>query len=153
MDPTCCVATKAFCFQTKLFVPLQESNPNSYACVNGDPAPTNPAMSPPPFPPPKLQTARTRPTEVCAVNPLSAAEQDNQSYASIDDEKGRELETTLSLTCTARRVDIYNYTPEQTEADEYDYESPYWEPADKKTELLNQFEKLKIPSVSEEDIE
>ena len=107
-------------------------------------------MSPPPFPPPNLQTA-AHPAEVCAVNPLST-EQDNQSYASIDEEKGREPEQTLSLTCT-RRVDIYNYSSGQTEADEYDYESPYWEPADKKTELLNQFKKLKIPSVSEKDIE
>ena len=42
----------------------------------------------------------------------------------------------------------------ETESDDYyDYESPYWAPADMKTELLNQFRKLRIPSVETKDIE
>ena len=35
----------------------------------------------------------------------------------------------------------------------YDYESPYWAPADKKTELLSQFRKLRIQSVAQKDLE
>ena len=36
--------------------------------------------------------------------------------------------------------------------DEYDYEIPYWAPADRKAELLGQFKKLKIPSVVQQDL-
>ena len=36
---------------------------------------------------------------------------------------------------------------------EYDYDSPYWAPADRKTELLSQFRKLRIPSVTQKDLE
>ncbi len=43
--------------------------------------------------------------------------------------------------------------PNKEESDEYDYESPYWAPADKRTGLLSQLRKLKINSVTQKDIE
>ena len=47
----------------------------------------------------------------------------------------------------------YEFSTTLIGEDTYDYESPYWAPADKKTELLRQFKKLRIQSVAEEDIE
>ena len=35
----------------------------------------------------------------------------------------------------------------------YDYENPYWMPADKKEELLGQFKKLQIKNVAQKDLE
>ena len=36
--------------------------------------------------------------------------------------------------------------------EDYDYDSPYWTPADKKVELLSQFRKLKIQLILPENI-
>ena len=48
----------------------------------------------------------------------------------------------------------YDYAgQEDGPIDEYDYENPYWVPADKKAELLNQFRKLRIQSVTQKDLE
>ena len=48
---------------------------------------------------------------------------------------------------------VYDYIPQASNDDDYDYESPYWVPADQKTELLSQFRKLRIPSVALKEIE
>ncbi len=53
----------------------------------------------------------------------------------------------------ASEVEEYDYIPRVAQVDDYDYESPFWAPADKRTELLRQFEKLKIRSVAEDTIE
>ena len=52
----------------------------------------------------------------------------------------------------AEQEKAYDYIPQPSQEDEYDYESPYWEPADKKAELLGQFRKLKIRNVVQDDI-
>ena len=62
------------------------------------------------------------------------------------------MELASSLAC-ANEGNTYDYISGRNERDDYDYESPYWEPSDKKTELLKQFKKLKIPSVREKDIQ
>ncbi len=62
---------------------------------------------------------------------------------------------TISVSSHAEKITgVYDYARKDNgHDDEYDYESPYWEPADKKTELLSQFRKLKIKSVAQKDIE
>lgn len=68
--------------------------------------------------------------------------------------------TTLSPSCDPKEAllpDIdetaYDYIPRDAEDDEYDYECPYWEPADKKNQLLSQFRKLRLPSVAQKELE
>ena len=50
---------------------------------------------------------------------------------------------------------VYDYVPHEAskDDDEYDYESPYWAPSDKKAELLSQFKKLRIQSVTQKELE
>ena len=43
--------------------------------------------------------------------------------------------------------------PNETDKDGYDYEIPYWVPADKKVNLLSQFEKLRIRVISGKRLE
>lgn len=53
-----------------------------------------------------------------------------------------------------KAVSTYDYAGQEDGSDdEYDYESPYWAPADRKAELLNQFRKLRIQSVTQKDLE
>ena len=47
----------------------------------------------------------------------------------------------------------YDYTTTPTGSDEYDYENPYWAPAEEKEGLLTQFRKLKIQSIAQKDVE
>ena len=37
--------------------------------------------------------------------------------------------------------------------DEHDYEEPYWEPANKEEELMQQLSKLNVPMIPAKDIE
>jgi hypothetical protein len=48
---------------------------------------------------------------------------------------------------------IYDYSPQSVGADDYDYETPYQSPADKKIGLFAQFEKLRIPSIAGSNLE
>ena len=50
-------------------------------------------------------------------------------------------------------LEVYDFTPQSAKGEDYDYETPFWSPADKKTDLLAQFKKLRIPSIEEADIE
>ena len=51
-------------------------------------------------------------------------------------------------------LDSFHCFSEQNSAvEDYDYDSPYWTPADKKVELLSQFRKLKIQRILPENIE
>ena len=62
---------------------------------------------------------------------------DDQFYATVDEEqeeKANEYDSAFL-------------------AEEYDYENPYWMPADKKEELLEQLKKLQIKSVAQKDLE
>ena len=47
----------------------------------------------------------------------------------------------------------YDYTTGPGGSDEYDYENPYWAPAEEKEGLLTQFRKLKIQSIAQKDLE
>ena len=50
--------------------------------------------------------------------------------------------------------EVYDYVPKMSRNDdEYDYESPYWAPADKRTELFRQFKKLRIQSIAQKELE
>ena len=45
-----------------------------------------------------------------------------------------------------------NFSQQNSAVEDYDYDSPYWTPADKKVELLSQFRKLKIQLILPENI-
>ena len=62
---------------------------------------------------------------------------DDQFYATVDEEQEEKA----------------NEYDSASLAEEYDYENPYWMPADKKEELLEQFKKLRIKSVAQKDLE
>lgn len=47
----------------------------------------------------------------------------------------------------------YTYIPAATSCDDYDYECPYWEPSGEKRQLLAQFRKLGIRSLSQKELE
>ena len=48
---------------------------------------------------------------------------------------------------------LENFSQQNSAVEDYDYDSPYWTPADKKVELLSQFRKLKIQRILPENIE
>ena len=48
---------------------------------------------------------------------------------------------------------LENFSQQNSAVEDYDYDSPYWTPADKKVELLSQFSKLKIQRILPENIE
>ncbi len=82
--------------------------------------------------------------------------------ATADDttDKPNEYETispseNYSVPHEAKTVEeAYDYAPELSKNDdEYDYENPYWAPANKRTELLRQFRKLRIQSVAQKELE
>ena len=47
---------------------------------------------------------------------------------------------------------LANFSQQDSAVEDYDYDSPYWTPADKKVELLSQFRKLKIQRILPENI-
>ena len=134
---------------------MQESCPNTYARLDrhvsstASPTSTAPQYPPPPLPPSKAYVG------------LASAE--DQFYASVNDEegddsserveRGKQLQELASSFACGNEGEVYDYIPVWNDRDDYDYESPYWEPSDKKSELLKQFKKLKIPSVKEKDIQ
>ena len=48
---------------------------------------------------------------------------------------------------------LANFSQQNSAVEDYDYDSPYWTPADKKVELLSQFRKLMIHRILPENIE
>ena len=48
---------------------------------------------------------------------------------------------------------FYTYIPTEAVCDDYDYECPYWEPSGEKKQLLAQFWKLGIRSLSQKELE
>ena len=48
---------------------------------------------------------------------------------------------------------LENFSQQNSAVEDYDYDSPYWTPADKKVGLLSQFRKLKIQRILPENIE
>ena len=47
---------------------------------------------------------------------------------------------------------VYDYAPQAAGEDEYDYESPYWKPSNEKAKLLEQFQKIRVRSIPQEDL-
>ena len=48
---------------------------------------------------------------------------------------------------------LTKFSQQNSAVEDYDYDNPYWTPADKKVELLSQFRKLKIQEILPENIE
>ena len=47
---------------------------------------------------------------------------------------------------------LTNISQQNSAVEDYDYDNPYWTPADKKAELLSQFRKLMIQRILPENI-
>ena len=47
---------------------------------------------------------------------------------------------------------FHSFSEQNSAVEDYDYDSPYWTPADKKVELLFQFRKLMIQRILPENI-
>ena len=60
---------------------------------------------------------------------------------------------TASLLGHRKSEETYDYVPQVSSAEDYDYESPYWAPSSERSKLLEQFRKLQIPSVSQKELE
>ena len=101
----------------------QESNPNSYAKLHNG-------------------SCKGKPVPTTPENNTTVSVFENSVYTG-----------TLSLPSAEEQEVAYEYIPQEVQDDEYDYESPYWAPAEKKNELLRQFKKLRIPSVPQKDLE
>ena len=90
-------------------------------------------------------------TVIHATNP-----EFERSYAMIDDDHGTEAKARKEYvsSLSTSEFEIYDFTPKIVDSVvDYDYETPYWAPADKRKDLLSQFKKLRIRSVAENDIE
>ncbi len=118
---------------------LQESNPNNYGrLIHG---------------PHKNSTSVSNPLFLINSSHDTTGDKGAGKNERFDD---AEYET-ASLPPSPEGNEVYDYVPQESHEarndDEYDYESPYWAPADKKSELLSQFRKLRLRSAAQKDIE
>lgn len=87
-----------------------------------------------------------------AINPVFG----NTEYESASlspSSKQEEVDNSTGLPLPHGEVIAYEYSPQSSADDEYDYECPYWAPADMRSELLSQFRKLRMPSVAQKELE
>ena len=63
---------------------------------------------------------------------------------------------TTQETANQEQCQVYSFTSKSLENgddDDYDYESPYWEPSNVEKELLSQLKQLKVPSALSKDLQ
>ena len=85
------------------------------------------------------------------VTPPLSPNNDSRFYATLEPEEQEEKENEYD---SASLVDFSPHNDNNnSKFDGYDYENPYWMPADKNEELLGQFKKLRIKSVALKDLE
>lgn len=92
-----------------------------------------------------------KPASGANVNPVTSV-----YYSRLNKPGGADVTTKNSSEIAPKDdFELYDYIPTNFEGDTdiYDYESPYWMPSHKKMELLTQFRKLRIQSVSQKDLE
>lgn len=77
----------------------------------------------------------------------------NPSYADINAE-GVKAHYDINTLTGRKLTGSYDYVPchGDVTSNQYDYDSPFWKPSDQEVELLEQFETLRIQSVSNEEL-
>ena len=131
-------------------ITLQESNPNDYARLNRSPKH--------PLGERQEEPART----LSSNNPLFRQQHDENydtpldsaSHASKVAAKAKVDSENVSLNSTDDPMNIYDYIPSPDQAfDDYDYESPFWEPSSERKKLMQQFRKLGVRSITQKELE